>query len=76
MADTTATQTPHKIAIALVHGSGKADPDFAKAMIDEITARFQKEIKAAGRGDADDALVFEGVNWAPLFANQHEDLWF
>ena len=63
-----------KIAIALLHGSGRAeDHRHAAGIQEEIVERAKKEI---GEENAQQGLVFEAINWAPAFGTAHDDLWF
>ena len=65
---------PKQLAIAVVHGIGKQEPDFWKPMAKDLTARFAD---AAGitKKAAAEALVFEPVFWAPVLAKKEGMLW-
>jgi hypothetical protein len=63
-----------KIAVAVVHGVGKQDPAFAKAMIAELAARFARE-RIAGRSPPADDLVATPVYWAPVLQDREVALW-
>ncbi len=62
-----------KVAVLLVPGSAKSDPEFGQEFRATVAERFEKEI---GRPEALDQLVFEVVSWPTLFAPRLEDLWF
>jgi len=65
---------PQKIAVAIVHGVGKQEPDFAEGMIEKLIARFAKETGQTNT-QAGDALAFQPVYWAPALQKRQEVLW-
>jgi hypothetical protein len=60
-----------KIAIAIIHGIGEQEPDFAAKMVRLLKKGFTK---SSGHPPADD-LVIEPVYWAPVLQEQEEKLW-
>ncbi|MBI4558825.1 MAG: hypothetical protein HY706_14680 [Candidatus Hydrogenedentes bacterium] len=63
-----------KIAVAIIHGVGKQDPNFAGGMIDELTDRVAELL----RGSSDDPageFVIEPVYWAPVLQEAEDRLW-
>lgn len=63
-----------KIAVAIVHGVGKQEPDFAEPMTALIRKYFARE---AGLSDeeARDALVVKPVYWEPVVQGAEDELW-
>jgi hypothetical protein len=57
-----------KIAVAIIHGVGKQNPDFAEPMKQELLERFVERI---GEQSADPAgeIVIEPIYWAPALQN-------
>ncbi|MBI2497936.1 MAG: chemotaxis protein [Opitutae bacterium] len=60
-----------KIAVAIVHGVGITQRDFADGMIAELRARFAQATGA----DASTALVCEPVYWGPILQGPEDELW-
>jgi hypothetical protein len=63
-----------KIAVAVVHGVGKQDPDFAAEVIQELGERFARE-RVGGKTPPVSDLVLAPVYWAPVLQDREEDLW-
>lgn len=61
-----------KIAIAVLHGAGRPEQDFATEMMNLITTDFAKQLNSK---DADQELVFEPVFWSDVFAEEQGKLW-
>ena len=63
-----------KIAVAIVHGIGRQEPNFAEEIIRELTDRFASVIggrSPAPRGE----VVMRPVYWAPVLQAPEEQLW-
>jgi hypothetical protein len=52
---------PQKIAVAIIHGIGQQEDNFAQTMIDALRRQFKKHTGI----DSADALVIQRVYWAP-----------
>jgi hypothetical protein len=63
-----------KVAVAVVHGVGKQDPDFAVEVMQELRARFARE-RVGGKTPPASDLVLAPVYWAPVLQDREEDLW-
>lgn len=63
---------PQKIAVAVVHGVGKQDPQFADDMAQELRERFAKHV---GNDASGSQLAISPVYWAPVLQNAEERLW-
>jgi len=61
-----------KIAVAIIHGVGKQDPNFADDMMDELRSLF---VKATNGEAADSELVMKPIYWAPAIQNEEDQLW-
>jgi pimeloyl-ACP methyl ester carboxylesterase len=61
------------IAVAIVHGSGQKDPDFADEIIDKLERMFPALLPPEKREDAN--LEIEPVYWADLPREREEDIW-
>jgi len=61
-----------KIAIAIVHGIGKQEPDFASKHIKCLGKELKKELKGDYR---DDQFVCEPVYWQPCLQADEDELW-
>jgi hypothetical protein len=64
---------PQKIAVAIIHGVGKQDPNFAEGIAQELRERFAKQVGKRG-ADPASALVIEPVYWAPVLQKTEEEL--
>jgi hypothetical protein len=63
-----------KVAVAIIHGIGVPDPQFADELIDELRERLARLL--AGRaGDPAGAAVFRPVLWAPVLQGRENTLW-
>lgn len=58
-----------KLAVAIIHGMGSQEANFADPIKEELTDRFVKL-----KGKKND-LVFESVHWAPVLSRRESDLW-
>ncbi|PAV30917.1 chemotaxis protein [Virgibacillus profundi] len=61
-----------KIAVAVIHGAGTPDENFAEAIIKRISRDFTKELAIE---DAEQELVFEPVYWSSIFEPEQKELW-
>lgn len=63
-----------KIAVAIIHGIGKQDPNFADGMARELKDRFAREIGNEIKDPASDLAILP-VYWAPVLQGAEEELW-
>jgi hypothetical protein len=63
-----------KIAVAIIHGVGKQDPQFSDGMTQELKGRFAKELGQKIQDPAS-ALAILPVYWAPVLQGAEEELW-
>ena len=63
-----------KIAIAIIHGVGKQDPNFADGMTQELKGRFAKELGQKIQDPASELAILP-VYWAPAVQDAEEELW-
>jgi len=63
-----------KIAIAIIHGVGKQDPQFADGMTQELKGRFAKELGQKIQDPASELAILP-VYWAPAVQDAEEELW-
>ena len=63
-----------KIAVAIIHGIGKQDPNFADGMAWELKDRFAREIGNEIKDPASDLAILP-VYWAPVLQGAEEELW-
>jgi hypothetical protein len=63
-----------KIAVAIIHGVGKQDPQFADGMTQELKGRFAKELGQKIQDPASDLAILP-VYWAPVLQGAEEELW-
>lgn len=61
-----------KIAIAVLHGAGTPEEDFAEEMMETISNRFSDKINV---DHPSQELVFEPVFWSVIFEEEQKDLW-
>jgi hypothetical protein len=61
-----------KIAVAVIHGSGKQGPTFADKLIAAIKEDFSNLVKDV---DAVSCLIFKSVHWAPIMQVPEDKLW-
>lgn len=64
---------PQSVAVAIVHGIGRQEGDFAAGMI----RRLQERVARRLGGDPPGAprLFFEPVHWAPVLQEKEDELW-
>jgi len=67
------TGMPDSIAVAIVHGSGQKEPDFADEIIETLKTMFPAALPEEKRDAA--ALEIEPVYWADLPRKREEDIW-
>jgi hypothetical protein len=63
-----------KIAVAIIHGVGKQDPNFADGMAQELKDRFAREMGKKLK-DPTSELAILPVYWAPAVQDAEEELW-
>ena len=63
-----------KIAVAIIHGVGKQDPNFADGMAQELKDRFASEMGKKLKDPASDLAILP-VYWAPVLQGAEEELW-
>ncbi len=63
-----------KIAVAIIHGVGKQDPQFADGMTQELKGRFAKELGQKIQDPASELAILP-VYWAPAVQDAEEELW-
>ncbi|WP_449355436.1 chemotaxis protein [Virgibacillus natechei] len=61
-----------KIAVAVIHGAGTPDEDFADEIITRVTRKFAKKLSIK---NAEQELVFEPVYWSSVFEAEQAELW-
>ena len=61
------------IAVAIVHGTGRKEPDFADNMIDVLHEKFPNHLSDDQNKHAD--LVIEPVYWADLTRKREDEIW-
>ncbi len=64
---------PQSLAVAIIHGVGKQDPNFADGIAQELRDRFAKQVGKKVEDPAS-ALVIRPVYWAPVLQNTEEEL--
>ena len=65
---------PHKLAIAFIHGIGRAEPGYSDRMRRALARAFAANIGQPER-DASQELVFEEVDWSPVLGRSETVLW-
>lgn len=65
---------PQKLAVAIAHGIGLRDPDFADGMTARLKARFAQRLRGA-TDDPAAQLVVQPVYWAPVVQDREDTLW-
>ena len=63
-----------KIAVAIIHGVGKQDPNFAEGMAQELKERFAEKLEGKAEDPASE-LVIRAVYWAPVLQDAEDELW-
>jgi hypothetical protein len=63
-----------KIAVAILHGIGQQNPNFADGIIKELKDRFAGLIGQASP-DPRAELEMEGIYWAPVLQDREDELW-
>lgn len=64
----------NKVAVAIVHGVGVQDSNFAEPMARALLKRFADECGISA-SEASHRLVIEPVHWAPALADKQTRLW-
>ncbi|WP_100013027.1 chemotaxis protein [Lentibacillus sediminis] len=57
-----------KIAVAILHGAGTPEENFAEEMIKKISEGFGKKLKKEN-------LVFQSLFWSSIFEEEQNELW-
>ncbi len=63
-----------RIAVAIIHGVGKQDPNFADGMAQELKDRFAREMGKKLKDPASELAILP-VYWAPAVQDAEEELW-
>jgi len=63
-----------KIAVAIIHGIGEQDPNFADGMARELKDRFAREMGKKLKDPASELAILP-VYWAPVLQGAEEELW-
>lgn len=61
------------IAVAIVHGTGRKEPDFADDIIDTLHEKFPTHLSTENKNRAN--LVIEPVYWADLTRKRENEIW-
>ncbi|UJL45453.1 chemotaxis protein [Virgibacillus sp. NKC19-16] len=61
-----------KIAVAVIHGAGTPDEDFADEIITRVSRKFAKKLSIK---DPEQELVFDSVFWSSVFEPEQAELW-
>jgi hypothetical protein len=61
-----------KIAIAIIHGAGAENPNFAEGLMAAIRKEFANLVKGVA---VDSCLKFKPIHWAPILEQREKDLW-
>lgn len=61
-----------KIAVAVIHGAGTPDEDFADEIITRVSRKFAKKLSIK---NPEQELVFEPVFWSSVFEPEQAELW-
>jgi hypothetical protein len=67
------TMKTQRIALAIVHGIGKQEPDFAIPVSNKIRAYFAKKIEKYSK-DPKEQIVIKSVHWAPALQRSEDIL--
>lgn len=62
------------LAVAVIHGVGKQNPDFAAGLIGKLTAAFVEQLPQ-NVPHPQTQLVIEPIHWAPAMQTEEELLW-
>ncbi|WP_156289794.1 chemotaxis protein [Oceanobacillus salinisoli] len=62
-----------KIAVAIFHGAGTPEEDFAEKIILRISKKFNKNMRS--RNAATNHLVFQPIHWSTVFEQEQAELW-
>jgi hypothetical protein len=62
------------VAVAVIHGIGKQDANFADALKMELTDRFAAELPRSV-ANPHKQIVIEPIYWAPVLQKEEETLW-
>ncbi|MCH6264181.1 chemotaxis protein [Neobacillus citreus] len=63
-----------KIAVAIIHGIGRQDKDFASGMIGMLKKNFAKKIGNLVT-DPSSQLIFQPIQWSEVLENREEELY-
>ncbi|RKQ35660.1 chemotaxis protein [Oceanobacillus halophilus] len=62
-----------KLAVAIFHGAGTPEEDFADAMISKLEKRFRKELN--DKQSYEKYFVFKPIHWSTVFEKEQAELW-
>ncbi|MCX6826577.1 MAG: chemotaxis protein, partial [candidate division Zixibacteria bacterium] len=63
-----------KLAIAIVHGIGKQDENFAEPLSKQLKKRFSKQLKGVISNPSEE-LIIEPVFWQPCIQEHEDRIW-
>lgn len=61
------------IAVAIIHGTGRKEPDFADDIIDVLHEKFPAHLSTEEKNEAN--LVIEPIYWADLTRKREDEIW-
>ena len=70
MAQNTNSSNHQPIAVAVIHGIGKQNPNFADGLSAKLTARFADKV-----ANQSAQLIIEPIHWAPVMEEREDLLW-
>jgi len=63
-----------KVAVAVIHGIGVPNPDFADGLMSELLDRLASLLKGQA-ADPKKEFIFQPVLWAPVIQKDEDELW-
>ncbi len=66
--------TEKRLAVAVIHGIGKQNPNFADELCKKLTQEFSKNLPK-NVSDPDSQLVIQPIHWAPVMQKEEDLLW-
>lgn len=64
-----------KIAVAIIHGIGDQDSNFAHQFSATLKKEFQSQVSKLGKNAKQNDLEIEGIHWAPIVEEIEQSLW-
>ncbi len=61
-----------KIAVAIIHGAGTPDENFAEALIERVKKEFAVKLSIP---NAEDELEFQPIFWSAIFESEQKKMW-